>query len=30
MCVARVRNGQIVETWNNCDLATMGAQLQAV
>jgi steroid delta-isomerase-like uncharacterized protein len=28
MCFARVRNGQIVETWNNFDLASMVAQLQ--
>jgi steroid delta-isomerase-like uncharacterized protein len=30
MCFIRVRNGQIVEGWNNFDFATMTAQLQAV
>jgi len=28
MCIVRVRDGQIVEGWNNFDFATMGAQLQ--
>jgi steroid delta-isomerase-like uncharacterized protein len=27
MCMARVRNGQIVEGWNNFDFGTMNAQL---
>jgi len=28
MCFVRVRDGQIVEGWNNFDLATMSTQLQ--
>jgi len=28
MCIVRVRNGQIVEGWNNFDFATMSTQLQ--
>ena len=28
MCWVRVRNGQIVEGWNNFDFATMSTQLQ--
>lgn len=28
MCIVRVRNGQIVEGWNNFDFATMNTQLQ--
>jgi len=28
MCFVRVRNGQIVEGWNNFDMATMSTQLQ--
>jgi len=28
MCIVRVRNGKIVEGWNNFDFATMSAQLQ--
>ena len=28
MCFVRVRDGQIVESWNNFDLATMSTQLQ--
>ena len=30
MCWVRVRDGQLVEGWNNFDFATMNAQLQAV
>ena len=28
LCFIRVRNGQIVEGWNNFDFATMSTQLQ--
>ena len=28
MCIIRVRDGQIVEGWNNFDFATMSTQLQ--
>ena len=28
MCIARVRDGQLVEGWNNFDFSTMSAQLQ--
>ena len=30
MCFVRVRNGKIVEGWNNFDFATMSSQLQPV
>jgi hypothetical protein len=28
MCFVRVRDGQIVESWNNFDMTTLGMQLQ--
>jgi len=30
MCFVRVRDGQIIESWNNFDMATLGMQLQPV